>query len=102
VLGLKLTEEMGKGHWIEYAIGDGTLALANFPDQWKPSPDGTSVALEVENFDETIKRLNDRHVPFDAEPFESPCCHMAVVMDPDGNKIIIHKLKPENEKEPCP
>ena len=25
---------------------------------------------------------------------------MAVVQDPDGNKIIIHKLKPENEKEP--
>ncbi len=37
---------------------------------------------------------------FDAEPFESPCCRMAVVKDPDGNKIIIHKLKPENEKEP--
>jgi hypothetical protein len=27
---------------------------------------------------------------------------MAVVQDPDGNKLIIHKLKPENEKEPCP
>jgi len=25
-----------------------------------------------------------------------------VVQDPDGNKLIIHKLKPENEKEPCP
>ena len=102
VLGLKLTEEMGKGHWIEYAIGDQTLALANFPDQWKPAEEGTSVALEMENFDEAIQRLKDRHVPFDAEPFESPCCRMAVIKDPDGNKIIIHKLKPENEKEPCP
>jgi catechol 2,3-dioxygenase-like lactoylglutathione lyase family enzyme len=102
VLGLKLTEEMGQGHWIEYAIGDQTLALGNFPDQWKPAEEGTSVALEVENFDETIRYLKDRQVPFDAEPFESPCCHMAVVQDPDGNKIIIHKLKPENEKEPCP
>ena len=101
VLGLKLTEEMGQGHWIEYTIGDGTLALANFPDQWKPSADGTSVALEMDNFDEAIKRLKDRKVPFDAEPFESPCCHMAVVEDPDGNKIIIHKLKPHNEKESC-
>ena len=36
------------------------------------------------------------------EFYESPCCHMAVVQDPDGNKLIIHKLKPENEKEPCP
>jgi predicted enzyme related to lactoylglutathione lyase len=95
VLRLKLSEEMGKGHWIEYAIGDGTLALANFPEQWKPSADGTSVAIEVENFDEAIKRLKDRHVPFDAEPFESPVCRMAVIQDPDGNKIIIHKLKPK-------
>ena len=102
VLGLKLSEETVKGHWIEYAVGDDTLALANFPDQWKPSPEGTSVALEMENFEDAIKRLKDRQVPFDAEPFESPCCRMAVVTDPDGNKIIIHKLKPENEKEPCP
>jgi predicted enzyme related to lactoylglutathione lyase len=102
VLGLKLTEEMGQGHWIEYAIGDQTLALANFPDQWKPAEEGTSAALEVEDFDEAIKRLKDQDVSFDAEPFESPCCHMAVIKDPDGNKIIIHKLKPENEKEPCP
>jgi predicted enzyme related to lactoylglutathione lyase len=71
-------------------------------DQWKPSADRTSVAIEMENFDEAIKRLKDRHVRFAAEPFESPCCHMAVVQDPDGNKLIIHKLKPENEKEPCP
>jgi len=102
VLGLESSEEMGQGHWVEYAIGDGTLALANFPNQWKPSPEGTSVALEMENFEEAIARLKDRKVVFDAEPFESPCCRMAVVADPDGNKIIIHKLKPQNEKEPCP
>ncbi|PYL29019.1 MAG: hypothetical protein DMF45_07235 [Verrucomicrobia bacterium] len=76
--------------------------IGSVGDQWKPSADGTSVAIETENFDEAIKRLKDRHVRFAAEPFESPCCHMAVVQDPDGNKLIIHKLKPENEKEPCP
>lgn len=103
VLGLKMSEEMGSGHWVEYAIGDDTLAIGSVGDQWKPSPDGTtSAAIEVENFEEAIKRLKDRHVRFAAEPFESPCCHMAVVQDPDGNKLIIHKLKPENEKQPCP
>src|SRR5438045_9368318 len=71
VLGLKLSEEMGKGHWVEYAIGDGTLALANFPDQWKPSPEGTSVAFEMENFDEASKRLKDREVQFDGEQVAS-------------------------------
>jgi hypothetical protein len=32
-------------------------------------------------------------VTFAAEGIESPVCRMAVVQDPDGNKIIIHKLK---------
>ena len=40
-------------------------------------------------------------VPFAASPLRRPCCHMAVVQDPDGNKLIIHKLKPENEKGVC-
>jgi len=102
VIGLKVSDEMMGGKWIEYAVGDDTLAIANVGEQWVPSDQGTGAALEVEDFDEAIKRLKDRHVRFAAEPFETPCCHMAVVQDPDGNKLMIHKLKPDNEKEPCP
>jgi predicted enzyme related to lactoylglutathione lyase len=101
VLGLKVSEEMMGGQWIEYAVGEDTLAIANVGEHWTPSDQGTGTALEVENFDDAIKRLQDRQVPFAAEPFETPCCHMAVVQDPDGNKLMIHKLKPENEKQPC-
>jgi predicted enzyme related to lactoylglutathione lyase len=101
VLGLKVAEEMMSGKWIEYAIGDDTLAIANISDQWLPSDQGKGAALEVEDFDEAIRRLKDRHVRFAAEPFETPCCHMAVIQDPDGNKLMIHKLKPENEKGVC-
>jgi len=101
VLGLKLSEEMMGGRWIEYTVGDDTLAIANVGEQWAPSDQGTGAALEVEDFHDAIKRLKDRHVRFAAEPFETPCCHMAVVQDPDGNKLIIHKLKPENEKGIC-
>jgi len=102
VIGLKVSGEMMGGKWIEYAVGDDTLAIANVGEQWVPSDQGTGAAFEVEDFDEAIKRLKDRHVRFAAEPFETPCCHMAVVQDPDGNKLMIHKLKPDNEKEPCP
>jgi len=101
MLGLKIADEMMNGKWIEYAVGDGTLAIANVGEQWTPSDQGTGAALEVEDFDDAIKRLKDRQVRFAAEPFETPCCHMAVVQDPDGNKLIIHKLKPENEKGVC-
>jgi predicted enzyme related to lactoylglutathione lyase len=101
VLGLAVSDEMMSGKWIEYTVGDNTLAIANVGEQWKPSEQGTGAALEVENFDEAIKQLRNHGVPFAAKPFETPCCHMAVVQDPDGNKLIIHKLKPENEKGIC-
>jgi predicted enzyme related to lactoylglutathione lyase len=101
VLGLKISDEMMGGKWIEYAVGDETLAIANVGDTWKPSDQGAGPAFEVENFDDAIKRLKDRHVRFAAEPFETPCCHMAVIQDPDGNKLMIHKLKPEKEKGVC-
>lgn len=102
VLGLKVSEEMMGGNWVEYSLGDNTLAIASVGDQWVPSDQGTGAALEVENFDDTIKELKDRQITFAVEPYESPCCRMAIIQDPDGNNIVIHKLKPENEKEPCP
>ncbi|MEP7015614.1 MAG: VOC family protein [Verrucomicrobiota bacterium] len=101
VLGLTASEEMMGGNWVEYGIGEDTLAIANVGEHWTPSDQGTGAALEVEDFDEAIRRLKDRQVRFAAEPFETPCCHMAVVQDPDGNKLMIHKLKPENEKGIC-
>jgi predicted enzyme related to lactoylglutathione lyase len=97
-LGLTVSDEMMGGQWIEYAVGDDTLAIANVGEQWTPSDEGTAAAFEVENFDKAIKFLKDCQVPFAAEPFETPCCQMAVVQDPDGNKFIIHKLKSEDEK----
>ena len=101
VLGLKASGEMMQGRWIEYDVGDDTLAIANVSDTWTPSDQGTGAAFEVEDFDEAIRRLKDRQVPFAGEPFETPCCHMAVIQDPDGNKLMIHKLKTENEKGVC-
>jgi predicted enzyme related to lactoylglutathione lyase len=101
VLGLKVSEEMMGGKWVEYSLGNNTLAIANVGQEWLPSDQGTGAALEVEDFEEAINYLKDRNVPFTTEPFESPCCRMAIIGDPDGNNIVIHKLKPENEKEPC-
>ena len=101
VLGLQLSDEMMGGKWIEYTVGGNTLAIANVGEEWTPSDQGTGAALEVENFDEAINQLRSQGVQFAAEPFETPCCNMAVVQDPDGNKLIIHKLKPENQKGAC-
>jgi predicted enzyme related to lactoylglutathione lyase len=92
-LGLQLAGEFAEGIWVEYALGDDTIAIGSVGEQWKPSPDGTSVAIEVDDFEAAIKDLKAANVTFAAEGIESPVCWMAVVQDPDGNKIIIHKLK---------
>jgi predicted enzyme related to lactoylglutathione lyase len=101
VLKLKPSAEFAEGVWVEYELGPDTLAIGSVGEQWKPSADGTSVAIEVEDFEAAIKSLKEAEAHFAAEGIESPCCRMAVVQDPDGNKLIIHKLKPENEKGAC-
>jgi len=99
VLGLTVSDDMMRGQWIEYAVGDDTLAIANIGEQWTPSNEGTSAALEVENLEEAIAEFEQRKIAYDK--VDSPVCRMAIIEDPDGNKLIIHKLKSENEKGVC-
>ena len=67
VLGLKLAGEFGEGVWVEYELGPDTIAIGSVGDQWKPSEDGTSVAIEVEDFDAAIKSLKEKNARFAAE-----------------------------------
>ena len=101
VLGLRVSGEMMSGQWVEYDLGNNTLAVASVGPQWIPSDQGTGAALEVEDFDAAVQSLKERGVSFAVEAYESPCCWMAIIQDPDGNNIVIHKLKPEREKQPC-
>ncbi len=98
VLGLQPSREFtGESYaWIEYDLGANTFALAMMPPgQWNPSADGPSVGLEVEEFDSAIAELKARSIPFNVEAMETPVCRMAVIADPDGNKITIHKRHPQ-------
>ena len=92
-LGLKPTQDF-EGKWIEYDVGPSTIAITSMAVAWKPSSDGPSVALEVENFDEAISALRAAKVKFALEPMDSPVCRLAVINDPDGNAIAIHKRAP--------
>lgn len=83
-------EHEGK-HWIEYEIGPATLAISNMSaEQWKPSSDGPSVALEVEDFDASMAALRTAQVKFLIEPMDSGACRLAIIADPDGNSLAIH------------
>lgn len=90
VLGLKpttVTQEM----WVEYEFGPYALAIGCWPGMFKPSPDGCTVALEVADFDAAIATLKQAGVKFRMEPTQCPSCRMAMVFDPDGNTLCIHK-----------
>jgi predicted enzyme related to lactoylglutathione lyase len=95
VLGLTVSKIFGDENraWVEYDVGPGTLAIGNIAPEWKPSPGGGSVGLEVDDFNGAVNRLKQHGVTFSVESMESPVCHMAVVSDPDGNSVTIHKRK---------
>lgn len=96
VLNLKLTRdfEMGGTHWIEYDVGPATLAITNMSQEWKPSSCGPAIALELENFDDAVAAVRAAGAKFLVEPSESPGCRLAVILDPDGNSLALHKRKP--------
>lgn len=96
ILGLTVTmdHESEELHWVEYDIGEGTLAIGRVPGM-VPSKEGCSVALEVDDFDRAVAELEAAGVEFNFGPYESPICHMAFVRDPDGNSVGIHKRKDE-------
>jgi len=96
ILSLKPDPEMTGEKWTEYPIETGVVAIANVGGYWRPSDQGTAAALEVESLEGAIARLNEHNIRYDQ--VESPVCRMAIIQDPDGNKLIIHKLKPENKK----
>src|SRR6476620_5619362 len=96
VLGLKPTMQVGEAggmQWTEYDIANGTLSIGAGAPDWKPSANGCSVGLEVDDFDKSIAELKGKGVKFQMEAFDTPVCRMAFVNDPDGNAICIHKRK---------
>jgi predicted enzyme related to lactoylglutathione lyase len=95
-LGLKASHIFGDDTtaWVEYDIGASTLSIGNGAPQWKPSPGGGCVGLEVDDFDSAIQRIKQHGRTLYMEPIETPVCRMAIVADPDGNSLTIHQRKP--------
>ena len=93
VLGFKPSMESAGGLWVEYEVGGSTLGLGCYGEIWKPSEQGTCLALEADDFDAEIARLKSLGVKFSMEPMPTPLCHFAMICDPDGNRILIHKRR---------
>jgi predicted enzyme related to lactoylglutathione lyase len=84
----------GDQGFLEYEIGPHTLAITTTWTGGKPVDEPSSgLVLEVEDFAEAMRHLEENCVEFEMGPFEGPACSIAVILDPDGNRIGIHKRR---------
>ncbi|HZS43304.1 MAG TPA: VOC family protein [Candidatus Paceibacterota bacterium] len=92
VLGLKSTFEGDK--FAEFDLSNVTLTIGNFAEEKpKEKKEGPSVGLAVDDVGEAIKYLKSKGVKVLQDFIDTPVCHMAMITDPDGNQITIHKRK---------
>ena len=91
-LGLRVTANWDD-QWVEYDIGDGTLAITTADATHQPGKHGATLGLEVGDFDAALAHLKGKAVPIFSGPFDSPSCRGCIIRDVDGNEIILHAKK---------
>jgi predicted enzyme related to lactoylglutathione lyase len=92
-LGLKTSDELAGGKWVEYGLNGGIFALTTLGEKWLPSDQGAAVGFEVDDLDAMVATLKSHGAKILMDVSETPVCWMAMAFDPDGNKLIFHKLK---------
>jgi predicted enzyme related to lactoylglutathione lyase len=92
-LGLARGSAAPNGVWTEYDLpGGGCLALFQTEDIQPSAGSGGSIAFEVEDLDALRDRLTAQGVEFKAREVQSPVCRMSIILDSEGNSIILHQL----------
>ena len=86
------------GAWVEYDLPQGgCFAITTLATGVKPSCQaGGTIAFEVESLDSLVERLKSEGVKFKVDPFSTPVCQMAVILDSEGNALTLHQLKRKN------
>ena len=93
-LGLKMGRSSLDGAWTEYDLpGGGCLALFGTMDMKAYADAGACAALEVEDLDKLNADLKAKGVKYKADMIHSPVCRMSVILDSEGNSLILHELK---------
>ena len=91
-LGLVVTANWDD-QWVEYDIGDSTLAITVADERHRAGAQGAVIGLEVVDFDSVLAHLKAKAVPIFDGPSDSPSCRGCVIRDPDNNEIILHARK---------
>lgn len=81
VLGLQRNPASGE-RWVEFETGNLTIGLSTF---------GPALALRVPDVGAARATLEADGVEFSLDTFDSGVCHGAPLVDPDGNRVLLHR-----------
>jgi predicted enzyme related to lactoylglutathione lyase len=92
VIGLDLETARGapgtrSNGFMEVAAGGTVISLTVMPERHANG----IIALAVDDVRAAVEELRARDVPVLMEPLDTGDCTMAVVADPDGNQLLIHR-----------
>lgn len=93
VLGLRATTSDANAKWVEFEVGNGTFGIGDYGEQWRPAQGGTMAAFEVDDLDSLVARVRESGATIAMDVTESPVCRFAMVLDPFGNTVMLHKRK---------
>lgn len=88
-LGLRRDERSGNEFWI----GDTCFSIwepERFGGEFEPQKNGI-VLIRVDDVAAMRAELEAKGVEFEGETFDTGVCHMATFLDPDGNRLILHR-----------
>lgn len=82
------------GAWVEYDLPEGgCFALTTLAEGVKPNANfGGSIAFEVNDINQWAKNLKAEGVQFKLDVFATPVCKMTVILDSEGNALMLHEL----------
>jgi predicted enzyme related to lactoylglutathione lyase len=94
ILGLRKTKEY-KGMWTEFDAGNLTLAVGaiNGRAELQKGDSRAAVALAVDNVEKAVAVLKRKGISVVHSVKERGVYFVAVVEDPDGNELILHRRK---------
>ena len=82
--------------WAEFNAGNATFAINDpsaFDPNLKAQAGGAAVPFSVDDVAAAIEELEGKGITVTVPTYENPVCHLACILDPDGNTVWIHQRK---------
>jgi predicted enzyme related to lactoylglutathione lyase len=90
-LGLRRSVFMPERNYAEFETDNLTLGVIDAEKMGlEHKPQGTEIALHVDDVEAVRKTLESRGVTFKGDTFDTGVCRMALFEDPEGNRLMLH------------